>query len=108
MRQLSRFVVSLLFSLVFAGQISALGFKNPKISSFLNQPLQFQVDITDKPLSLSGEKYSIRSSFVGSEFYNQNTFGELRFSDEWKVRVDDKLFSKLSDFFSKENVRFEY
>ncbi len=42
------------------------------------------------------------------EFYNQNTFGELRFSDEWKVRVDDKLFSKLSDFFSKENVRFEY
>ena len=73
MRQLFHFVVPLLFSLVFTGQASALGFKNPRISSFLNQPLQFRVDITDKPLSLSVEKYTIFSSFVGSEFYSQNT-----------------------------------
>ena len=86
MRQLFRFVVSLFFSLVFAGQTSALGFKNPKISSFLNQPLQFQVDITDKPLSLPVEKYSIRSSFIGSEFYNQNT-----------IEVNSRIISKTKD-----------
>ena len=41
--------------------------------------------------------------------YSKNgALGELRLSDEWRVRADDTLRTKLSDWLSPDNVWFEY
>ena len=75
------------FSLFFlTSQVFALGFKNPKTFSFLNQPLQFQVDIIDNSQSLPTEQYSITTSISDSEFGSQNI-----------VEFDSKIVSKTKD-----------
>ena len=76
-------VLSLFF---LTSQVFALGFKNPKTFSFLNQPLQFQVDITDSSQSLSTEQYSIFASMSDSEFGGQNI-----------MKFDSKIVSKTKD-----------
>ena len=53
---------------------------------FLNQPLQFQVDITDNSQSLSTEQYSIFASISESEFGGQNI-----------IKFDSKIVSKTKD-----------
>ena len=75
------------FSLFFlTSQVFALGFKNPKTFSFLNQPLQFQVDIIDNSQSLPTEQYSITTSISDSEFGSQNI-----------MEFDSKIVSKTKD-----------
>ena len=75
------------FSLFFStSQVFALGFKNPKTFSFLNQPLQFQVDIIDNSQSLPTEQYSITTSISDSEFGSQNI-----------MEFDSKIVSKTKD-----------
>jgi len=42
------------------------------------------------------------------EYTKNGALAELRLSDEWRVRADDALRAKLSDWLSADNVRFEY
>ena len=55
-------------------------------SFFLNQPLQFQVDIIDNSQSLPTEQYSITTSISDSEFGSQNI-----------MEFDSKIVSKTKD-----------
>ena len=42
------------------------------------------------------------------QFMKNGALSELRLSDEWRVRADDNLRAKLSDWLSPDNVWFEY
>ncbi len=42
------------------------------------------------------------------QYTKNGALGELRLSDDWRVRADDNLRSKLSDWLSPDNVWFEY
>ncbi len=42
------------------------------------------------------------------QYQKNGALGELRLSDEWRVRADDALRAKLSDWLSPDNVWFEY
>lgn len=80
------FILCVLSLFFLTSQVFALGFKNPKTFSFLNQPLQFQVDITDNSKSLPTEQYSIITSISDSEFGSQNI-----------MEFDSKIVSKTKE-----------
>lgn len=42
------------------------------------------------------------------QYEKNGALGELRLSDDWRVRADDALRAKLSDWLSPDNVWFEY
>jgi DNA polymerase-3 subunit alpha len=42
------------------------------------------------------------------QYTRNGALGELQLSDEWRVRADDALRSKLCEWLKEENVRFEY
>ncbi len=42
------------------------------------------------------------------EYTKNGALGELLLSDDWRVRADDNLRAKLSEWLSPDNVRFEY
>jgi DNA polymerase-3 subunit alpha len=42
------------------------------------------------------------------QYTKQGALAEIRLSDEWRVRADDALRTKLSDWLSADNVWFEY
>ena len=42
------------------------------------------------------------------QYQKNGAQGELRLSDDWRVRADDALRAKLSDWLSPDNVWFEY
>jgi DNA polymerase-3 subunit alpha len=42
------------------------------------------------------------------QYTKNGALGELRLSDDWRVRADDNLRSRLSDWLSPDNVWFEY
>lgn len=42
------------------------------------------------------------------EYMKNGALGELRLSDEWRVRADDNLRARLSEWLSPDNVWFEY
>ena len=42
------------------------------------------------------------------QYTKQGALAEIRLSDEWRVRADDALRAKLSDWLSADNVWFEY
>jgi DNA polymerase-3 subunit alpha len=42
------------------------------------------------------------------QYTKNGALGELRLSDEWRVRADDALRTKLSDWLTPDNVWFEY
>ncbi|MFN5447351.1 MAG: DNA polymerase III subunit alpha [bacterium] len=42
------------------------------------------------------------------QYQKNGALGELRLSDDWRVRADDALRAKLSDWLSPDNVWFEY
>ena len=42
------------------------------------------------------------------QYSKQGALAEIRLSDEWRVRADDALRTKLSDWLSADNVWFEY
>jgi len=42
------------------------------------------------------------------QYQKNGARGELRLSDDWRVRADDALRAKLSDWLSPDNVWFEY
>ena len=42
------------------------------------------------------------------QYQKNGAHGELRLSDDWRVRADDALRAKLSDWLSPDNVWFEY
>ncbi len=42
------------------------------------------------------------------EYTKNGALGELLLSDEWRVRADDNLRAKLSEWLSPDNVRFDY
>jgi DNA polymerase-3 subunit alpha len=42
------------------------------------------------------------------QYTKNGALGELRLSDDWRVRADDNLRSKLSEWLSADNVWFEY
>ncbi len=42
------------------------------------------------------------------QYTKHGALGELRLSDDWRVRADDNLRSKLSEWLSPDNVWFEY
>jgi DNA polymerase-3 subunit alpha len=42
------------------------------------------------------------------QYAKNGALGELRLSDAWRVRADDALRAKLSDWLSPDNVWFEY
>jgi DNA polymerase-3 subunit alpha len=42
------------------------------------------------------------------QYSKNNAVGEIRLSDEWRVRADDALVLKLCEWLKKENVSFEY
>ena len=82
----THFILCVFSLFLLTSQVFALGFKNPKTFSFLNQPLQFQVDIIDNSQSLPTEQYSITTSISDSEFGSQNI-----------VEFDSKIVSKTKD-----------
>jgi DNA polymerase-3 subunit alpha len=42
------------------------------------------------------------------QYMKNGALGELRLSDEWRVRADDNLRARLSEWLSPDNVWFEY
>ncbi len=42
------------------------------------------------------------------EYTKNGALGELLLSDDWRVRADDNLRARLSEWLSPDNVRFEY
>ncbi|MBS0309593.1 MAG: DNA polymerase III subunit alpha [Proteobacteria bacterium] len=42
------------------------------------------------------------------QYTKNGAVGDIRLSDEWKVRADDALHMKLCEWLQAENVRFEY
>jgi DNA polymerase-3 subunit alpha len=42
------------------------------------------------------------------QYMKNGVLGELRLSDEWRVRADDNLRARLSEWLSPDNVWFEY
>ena len=82
----THFILCVFLLFFLTSQVFALGFKNPKTFSFLNQPLQFQVDIIDNSQSLPTEQYSITTSISDSEFGSQNI-----------MEFDSKIVSKTKD-----------
>ena len=42
------------------------------------------------------------------QYTKNGALGELRLSDDWRVRADDNLRTRLSDWLSPDNVWFEY
>jgi DNA polymerase-3 subunit alpha len=42
------------------------------------------------------------------QYTKNGALGEIRLSDEWRVRADDSLRVKLCEWLAEENVRFEY
>lgn len=85
----------LLFCVIFFFVIPehsyALGFKSPKVLSFLNQPLKFHVEITDQNPNITLEMYKLVSAIDKSEFGTQNeidVLGEITIkSNERKVAL---------------------
>ena len=48
------------------------------------------------------------SGIADEQYTKQGALAEIRLSDEWRVRADDALRTKLSDWLSADNVWFEY
>jgi DNA polymerase III subunit alpha len=42
------------------------------------------------------------------QYIKDGALGEIRLSDEWRVRAEDGLHGKLCEWLDKENVSFEY
>ena len=53
-------------------------------------------------------KQSDASCPIVVQYMKNGALSELRLSDEWRVRADDNLRAKLSDWLSPDNVWFEY
>ena len=64
-------ILSLIFLLVVTQHSFALGFKNPQVLSLLNQPLKFNVEITDQNIDPSSKIYELAGTIDRSEFGGQ-------------------------------------
>jgi DNA polymerase-3 subunit alpha len=53
-------------------------------------------------------KQSEASCPIVVQYMKNGALSELRLSDEWRVRADDNLRAKLSEWLSPDNVWFEY